>query len=100
MQSYPAKIVRADETDADAIITILSTGFQNDPVSRWLFPEDDARERLQLAPAVEAQMLITGSTEGLGLMAAERLAGDGHAVTLHARNDRCASLAGVAFPAP
>ena len=46
MQSHPAKIVRADETDADAIITILSTGFQNDPVSRWLFPDDDARERL------------------------------------------------------
>jgi hypothetical protein len=46
MQSHPAKIVRADETDADAVITILSTGFQNDPVSRWLFPDDDARERL------------------------------------------------------
>ena len=39
-------IVRADETDADAIITILSIGFQDDPVSRWLFPDDDARERL------------------------------------------------------
>jgi ribosomal protein S18 acetylase RimI-like enzyme len=24
----------------------LSTGFQNDPVCRWLFPDDDARERL------------------------------------------------------
>jgi hypothetical protein len=46
MQSHPAKIVRADETDADAIIMILSTGFQNDPVSRWLFPDDEARERL------------------------------------------------------
>ena len=46
MQSHPAKIVRADETDADTIITILSTGFQNDPVCRWLFPDDDARERL------------------------------------------------------
>src|SRR6185437_7928189 len=46
MQSHPAKIVRADETDADAIITILSTGFHNDPVCRWLFPDDDARERL------------------------------------------------------
>jgi ribosomal protein S18 acetylase RimI-like enzyme len=46
MQSHPAKIVRADETDAAAIITILSTGFLNDPVSRWLFPDDDARERL------------------------------------------------------
>ena len=46
MNSHSAKIVRADETDADAIITILSTGFQNDPVSRWLFPDDDARKRL------------------------------------------------------
>jgi ribosomal protein S18 acetylase RimI-like enzyme len=46
MKSPSAKIVRADETDADAIITILSTGFQNDPVSRWLFPDDDARARL------------------------------------------------------
>ena len=46
MQSHPARIVRADETDVDAIITILSTGFQNDPVCRWLFPDDDARERL------------------------------------------------------
>jgi ribosomal protein S18 acetylase RimI-like enzyme len=46
MPSHPAKIVRADETDAEAIITILSTGFQNDPVSRWIFPDDDARERL------------------------------------------------------
>src|SRR3984885_7676701 len=46
VQSHPARIVRADETDVDAIITILSTGFQNDPVCRWLFPDDDARERL------------------------------------------------------
>jgi ribosomal protein S18 acetylase RimI-like enzyme len=46
MQSRHAKIIRADETDAEAVITILSTGFQSDPVSRWLFPDDDARERL------------------------------------------------------
>ena len=46
MQSRPTKIVRADKKDAAAIITILSTGFQNDPVSRWIFPDDDARERL------------------------------------------------------
>ena len=46
MISHPVKIIRADETDADEITTILSTGFQNDPVSRWLFPDDDARERL------------------------------------------------------
>src|ERR1700722_14889862 len=33
-----------------------------------------------------ARVLITGSADGLGLMAGRLLAGDGHAVTLHARN--------------
>ena len=32
-----------------------------------------------------SRVLITGSTEGLGLMAARLLAHDGHSVTLHAR---------------
>jgi NAD(P)-dependent dehydrogenase (short-subunit alcohol dehydrogenase family) len=35
-----------------------------------------------------ARVLVTGSADGLGLMAAAILAGQGHAVTLHARNDR------------
>src|ERR1700689_1180800 len=35
-----------------------------------------------------ARIFITGSADGLGLMAAEILARQGHAVTLHARNDR------------
>ena len=34
-----------------------------------------------------ARILITGSSDGLGLMAAQLLAGGGHAVTLHARNE-------------
>ncbi|HVN13357.1 MAG TPA: SDR family NAD(P)-dependent oxidoreductase [Kineosporiaceae bacterium] len=34
-----------------------------------------------------ARVLVTGSTQGLGLMAAQRLAGDGHEVTVHARDD-------------
>ena len=34
-----------------------------------------------------ARVLITGSSDGLGLMAGELLARDGHEVTLHARND-------------
>jgi NAD(P)-dependent dehydrogenase (short-subunit alcohol dehydrogenase family) len=38
-----------------------------------------------------ARVFITGSTDGLGLMAAEILIGQGHEVTLHARNDRRAS---------
>ena len=35
-----------------------------------------------------ARVLITGSSDGLGLMAAEQLTQAGHAVTLHARNDQ------------
>ncbi|SEG66575.1 NAD(P)-dependent dehydrogenase, short-chain alcohol dehydrogenase family [Methylobacterium sp. 190mf] len=34
-----------------------------------------------------ARILITGSSDGLGLMAGQRLARDGHAVVLHARNN-------------
>jgi NAD(P)-dependent dehydrogenase (short-subunit alcohol dehydrogenase family) len=45
-----------------------------------------------------ARVLITGSADGLGLMAAELLAGQGHAVTLHARNDRRADDARRALP--
>jgi NAD(P)-dependent dehydrogenase (short-subunit alcohol dehydrogenase family) len=46
-----------------------------------------------------ARVLITGSSDGLGLMAAELLAHDGHAVTLHARNAQRAGDARRAFPA-
>jgi NAD(P)-dependent dehydrogenase (short-subunit alcohol dehydrogenase family) len=46
-----------------------------------------------------AQVLITGSSDGLGLMAAELLVHVGHAVTLHARNDRRAGDARRALPA-
>ncbi len=38
-----------------------------------------------------ARVLVTGSSDGLGLMAAELLVHVGHAVTLHARNDQRAS---------
>jgi NAD(P)-dependent dehydrogenase (short-subunit alcohol dehydrogenase family) len=46
-----------------------------------------------------ARVLITGSSEGLGLMAAELLAHLGHAVTLHARNDQRADDARRALSA-
>ena len=46
-----------------------------------------------------AQVLITGSSDGLGLMAAELLVHVGHAVTLHARNDQRAGDARRALPA-
>ena len=45
-----------------------------------------------------AQILITGSTDGLGLMAAELLAGDGHAITLHARNQQRAAAVRERLP--
>jgi len=46
-----------------------------------------------------ARVFITGSSEGLGLMAAQLLAKDGHRVTLHARNDARAADARRALPA-
>ncbi len=46
-----------------------------------------------------ARVLITGSSDGLGLMAAELLAHDGHAVTLHARNGQRADDVRRALPA-
>ena len=46
-----------------------------------------------------AHVVITGSADGLGLMAARLLIGQGHAVTLHARNDERAAHARAALPA-
>jgi NAD(P)-dependent dehydrogenase (short-subunit alcohol dehydrogenase family) len=44
------------------------------------------------------RILVTGSADGLGLMAAQSLAGEGHDVTLHARNDGRAAAARAAVP--
>jgi NAD(P)-dependent dehydrogenase (short-subunit alcohol dehydrogenase family) len=46
-----------------------------------------------------ARIFITGSSEGLGLMAAQLLAGEGHQVTLHARNAARAADARRSLPA-
>ncbi len=46
-----------------------------------------------------SRVLITGSTDGLGLAAARQLAEDGHEVTLHARSDARAEDARAALPA-
>ena len=46
-----------------------------------------------------ARVLITGSADGLGLMAGAILAGQGHTITLHARNDRRAADAKRELPA-
>jgi NAD(P)-dependent dehydrogenase (short-subunit alcohol dehydrogenase family) len=45
-----------------------------------------------------ARILITGSSDGLGLMAGRRLARDGHEVVLHARNDERGEVARRAMP--
>ncbi|HEX4339148.1 MAG TPA: SDR family NAD(P)-dependent oxidoreductase [Polyangiaceae bacterium] len=45
-----------------------------------------------------SSVFITGSADGLGLMAAQLLVADGHAVTLHARNDARAKAARAALP--
>ena len=46
-----------------------------------------------------ARVMITGSADGLGLMAARLLAEDGHEVTLHARNASRGKEAKAALPA-
>ena len=46
-----------------------------------------------------ARILVTGSSDGLGLMAARLLVEDGHEVTLHARNDARADDARGELPA-
>jgi NAD(P)-dependent dehydrogenase (short-subunit alcohol dehydrogenase family) len=46
-----------------------------------------------------AHVLITGSSDGLGLMAARRLIGQGHTVTLHARNKTRAAHVRKVLPA-
>ena len=45
-----------------------------------------------------ARVFITGSSEGLGLLAGQQLAASGHQVTLHARNDARAADARRALP--
>jgi NAD(P)-dependent dehydrogenase (short-subunit alcohol dehydrogenase family) len=47
---------------------------------------------------MSARVFITGSSDGLGLMAGRLLAGAGHKVTLHARNDRRAADTRTALP--
>ena len=46
-----------------------------------------------------ARVFVTGSSDGLGLMAGELLAAQGHAVTLHARSEARAKDAKKALPA-
>jgi NAD(P)-dependent dehydrogenase (short-subunit alcohol dehydrogenase family) len=45
-----------------------------------------------------ARVFITGSSDGLGLLAGQQLARAGHEVVLHARNDRRAADARAALP--
>ena len=45
-----------------------------------------------------SRVFITGSSDGLGLMAGQLLAADGHSVTLHARNASRADDTRMALP--
>jgi NAD(P)-dependent dehydrogenase (short-subunit alcohol dehydrogenase family) len=45
-----------------------------------------------------ARVLVTGSSEGLGLLAGQQLHRKGHAVTLHARNEARAAAARAGLP--
>lgn len=45
-----------------------------------------------------ARVLVTGSSQGLGLMAARGMVEEGHAVTLHARDERRAADTRDALP--
>jgi NAD(P)-dependent dehydrogenase (short-subunit alcohol dehydrogenase family) len=53
-------------------------------------PREAASTQIRTATKM-ASVFITGSTDGLGLMAAELLLAEGHAVTLHARNEKRAA---------
>jgi NAD(P)-dependent dehydrogenase (short-subunit alcohol dehydrogenase family) len=46
-----------------------------------------------------SRVFVTGSADGLGLMSARLLADEGHAVTLHARDEARARAAAAALPA-
>ena len=43
-------------------------------------------QSINVEPRTMSKVLITGSSDGLGLMAAKRLIAAGHDVVLHARN--------------
>jgi GNAT superfamily N-acetyltransferase len=42
-------VVRATATDSDTITSVLSVGFMQDPMHRWLFPHETERARLHPA---------------------------------------------------
>jgi NAD(P)-dependent dehydrogenase (short-subunit alcohol dehydrogenase family) len=51
-----------------------------------------------MTSVLPSRVFITGSSDGLGLMAGRLLAGQGHQVTLHARNKARAGDTRVALP--
>ncbi len=57
-----------------------------------------ARDRVSVYPHRMARVLVTGSSEGLGLLAAQIVHQEGHAVTLHARNAARAEDARSSLP--
>src|SRR2546421_10396243 len=59
-------------------------------------PERFGRNSIRIATM--ARIFITGSADGLGRLAAQRMVADGHRVVLHARNDQRAKEALAAVP--
>jgi len=65
-----ATVRRADESDRQVVLEILTAAFMNDPLACWLFPEESQRGRLQahfyrpllVHPAAEAY--LAGGHEG------------------------------------
>lgn len=56
------------------------------------------RTKLDFTPRAMARIFITGSSDGLGLLAARSLISQGHAVVLHARNSQRAEVARSGAP--
>jgi GNAT superfamily N-acetyltransferase len=62
MQQDDPVVVRATATDSHTITSVLSVGFMQDPMHRWLFP--DETERARLHPAFFAPLAAMALKDG------------------------------------
>lgn len=68
------------------------------PVAGWKPSRNAGSRRASLGADVACRVLVTGSADGLGLLAARRLIAQGHRVVLHARSPARAQEAMAAAP--
>jgi short-subunit dehydrogenase len=61
-------------------------------------PAQQVRQRRRRSIIIMSRIFISGSSTGLGLMAADLLASKGHSVVLHARNAKRAEAARQKLP--